>query len=92
MITQEVLRHRNDLPEMIQFIQRGGIWTEPVILLKRPCENGLIYIEDGHHRCVATFLARRKMLFPQEFLLKFGINNCGLHLNLGDYASKIRGL
>lgn len=82
MVTHNHLRHKENLHEMVQYVANGGLWTaeflkkfseskglsrvSPLIQLSR-FEDGVVYLHDGHHRAVSTFLAGRYTLDPAEY-------------------------
>lgn len=83
IVTQEEVRPTITLPPMIQFVRDGGFWTleallryaslhgqrlSPLIQLSR-FEDGLLYIHDGHHRCVSTHLGGRDHLLESEYVV-----------------------
>ena len=65
-VGQSKLRNPGQLPEMVTTIQEGG--ALPPILLAET-EDGVIFIQDGHHRSVAYLLAGRESLQWGEYLL-----------------------
>lgn len=82
LVTQDGLRHWASVQEMADYVRSGGFWTadylakfsrqyklsrtSPVIALSR-FEDGLVYVHDGHHRCVATYLGGRNYLREDEY-------------------------
>lgn len=82
LVMQSDLRHWDDLKSMIAYVQKGGFWTpeylseyakekgldriSPIIALSR-FEDGSIFLHDGHHRCVATWLGGRDYLRSDEY-------------------------
>ena len=83
-VMQADLRHWDHMDEMISFVKKGGFWTQeyleqyskeqnlsrvsPIISISR-FEDGWDFLHDGHHRCVATWLAGRDYLRSDEFVL-----------------------
>jgi hypothetical protein len=84
-IMQSDLRNWDHIKEMIAFVKSGGFWTEenlkqyaeshglqrvsPLIAISK-FDDGLNFIHDGHHRCVATYLAGRNWLRSDEYIVK----------------------
>lgn len=84
IVTHNYLRHEDDVVEMIHYVKNGGLWTKeclveyskikgfdrvsPLIQLTQ-FEDGKIFVHDGHHRVVATWLAGRDFLYSEEFNL-----------------------
>jgi len=82
MVTHNHLRHKENLHEMIRFVSEGGIWTKghleqysrekgldrvsPLIQLSQ-FDDGKLFLHDGHHRVVSTFLAGRDVLESTEY-------------------------
>ena len=82
IVTHNHLRHKENLHEMVRYVAEGGLWTpdflkkfsqekgldrvSPLIQLSL-FEDGAVYLHDGHHRVVSTFLAGRKELNPSEY-------------------------
>jgi hypothetical protein len=83
-VMQENLRQTN-LLEMIKHVRQGGLWDieyltkysqknslsriSPLIQISR-FEDNLLYLHDGHHRCVATWLAGRHHLEDSEYQIR----------------------
>ena len=83
-VMQADLRHWDHMKEMVAFVKGGGFWTQeyleqysreqklprvsPLIAISR-FEDGLDFLHDGHHRCVATWMAGRDYLRSDEFVL-----------------------
>lgn len=80
-VMQYDLRHTDQLREMTAHVRFGGYWTpeylalyarekgfkpSPLIQISR-FEDGLLYVHDGHHRCVSTILGGRDHLILDEF-------------------------
>lgn len=80
-VMQDDLRHEGSLPEMIEYVQSGGFWTpdflveyatkhrlrtSPIIQISR-FEDGQLFVHDGHHRCVATWLGGRNFIRRDEY-------------------------
>lgn len=84
-VMQNDLRQHN-MTDMVAFVKKSGFWTQeclklfsqnkkltrvsPLIAISR-FEDGLDFLHDGHHRCVATWLAGREYLAPEEFQITF---------------------
>lgn len=82
VVMQDDLRNWDNLHKMIQFVRDGGFWTpdeltkyskeknltrvSPSIAITR-FEDGVEYLHDGHHRCVATWLGGRDYLRSDEY-------------------------
>jgi hypothetical protein len=69
---------------MMDFVADGGVWSEGALLRHPGCPRPaaliqvsalpavggpMLLIHDGHHRLVATHLAGRDFLHPEEYLL-----------------------
>lgn len=81
-VMQADLRYWDQMPDMIAYVKSGGLWIQenleqyskqkklarisPLITISE-FEDNAHFLHDGHHRCVATWLAGRKFLYPQEF-------------------------
>lgn len=81
-VMQDDLRHWDTMKEMVAFVKEGGFWTQeylekyskkkklprvsPLIAISR-FEDGVDFLHDGHHRCVATWLGGREFLIPDEY-------------------------
>lgn len=81
-VSQTNLRHLSDLKSMINYVKSGGFWTpdhlqqfatqnnltriSPIIQVSR-FEDGKLFIHDGHHRGVATYLGERTYLRADEY-------------------------
>lgn len=71
VVMQETLRTPTQINAMIAFVRSGGRWkTEgnPIYISQFPDDTQMIH--DGHHRCVATYLAERYELFEEEYVIK----------------------
>lgn len=84
IVTHNHLRHEDDLVKMIPYVKNGGLWTKehleefsrkmgfsrisPLIQLSR-FEDNQIFIHDGHHRLISTYLAGRDILYPEEYVI-----------------------
>jgi hypothetical protein len=84
LVLQSDLRHWADIKSMCEYVQNGGFWTQqymeeyskinklprvsPIISISE-FEDGKRFVHDGHHRCVATWLAGRMYLRPDEYNL-----------------------
>jgi len=82
IVMQDDLRHWDTIKEMVAFVKGGGFWTQeylekyskkkklprtsPLIAITQ-FEDGLRFLHDGHHRCVATWLGGREILIPDEY-------------------------
>lgn len=81
IVTQHALRHCETIPNMVDFVRKGNIWNKnalnvfaeaqkikvsPLIQISR-FEDGKLYVHDGHHRIVATFIGERYELGPDEY-------------------------
>jgi hypothetical protein len=66
---------------MSRFISNGGIWDkaslvyhsgnkEPAMIKVTKFEDGMLMLHDGHHRAVASILAGRDYLVPDEYVLQ----------------------
>jgi len=79
-ITQQELRNLEQIPGMVALVQKGGFFTAPIIELfageSAPLieialfEDGNMFVRNGHHRCVATFIGGRNWLRGDEFVTK----------------------
>jgi len=84
LVLQADLRHWTDVDSMIEHVKNGGFWTKEYLeeysLLKKlprvspiiaisSFEDGVKFVHDGHHRCVATWLGGRDYLRSDEFLI-----------------------
>jgi hypothetical protein len=82
-ISQESIRNTSQIPDMVDYIKNGGIMNtlslsnyanlynlkiSPLInIIKFPDNKFMIH--DGHHRCVAIYLAGREFLYPDEYII-----------------------
>lgn len=82
IVTQHRLRNYDQIPEMVQLIKDGGIWTvdvlneyaakhhpgrvSPVIQISE-FPDSQRFIHDGHHRVVTAHLGGRDFLYPEEY-------------------------
>jgi hypothetical protein len=84
MVMQTDLRHWDHMPTMISHVKSGGFWrseylveyanlndlkVSPIIQISR-FEDGLIYVHDGHHRCISTWLGGRTYLDSSEYRIR----------------------
>lgn len=81
-VTHNHLRHKENLYEMVRYVAGGGLWTKeyleeysrvqgldrvsPLIQLSR-FDDGKVFLHDGHHRVVSTYMAGRHILLPEEY-------------------------
>lgn len=65
-VSQRRLRHPGQIPALIHAVQSGD--PIPPIRLSED-DDGSIQVEDGHHRVTAFWLAGRRELTPQDYLL-----------------------
>lgn len=65
-VGQRKLRNPEQVAAMLATLDEGG--ALPSVLLAE-LEDGTVYIQDGHHRCLAYVLAGRKTLEWGEYLL-----------------------
>ena len=75
VVTQEVLRNPQQLPEMVSFVISGGFWNKAslkdagkLIYISQFPDNKLA-IHDGHHRAVSIHLGGRTYLREDEYEL-----------------------
>ncbi|MGV3661615.1 MAG: ParB/Srx family N-terminal domain-containing protein [Prosthecobacter sp.] len=64
--TQKRLRNPAQLPALVEAVGHGAPFP-PVLLAE--LEDGTVYIQDGHHRCLAFVLAGRTSLNWGEYVL-----------------------
>jgi hypothetical protein len=80
--THNHLRCQKNLHQMILFIKSGGFWTKqsleaysnlqnlnrvsPLIQLSK-FDDEKVFLHDGHHRVISTYLAGRDYLRPDEY-------------------------
>jgi hypothetical protein len=84
IVMQQELRYPECLPQMIDHVKDGGLWDRaylssfakannlrqsPLIQISR-FPDGLLFLHDGHHRSVASFLGGRKEYYPEEYQIK----------------------
>lgn len=74
-ITHWNLRNPAQIDEMVQTILEGGA-LPPIHLLELP--DGMILIQDGHHRSLAYWLSGREQLAYGEFIL-FQVDRSNRH-------------
>ena len=65
-VSQRKLRHPGQIPALVQAI-RDGDYIPPIRLAED--EDGLIQVDDGHHRIVAYWLSGRTKLERYEYTL-----------------------
>ena len=65
-MSQRNLRRAAQIPAMVQTLKEGGLL--PRIVLCRT-EDGLVQVEDGHHRLAAIWLSGRTELERHQYLL-----------------------
>jgi len=80
IVTQSSLRDYDQIPQMASIVRNGGYWTLDVLEKYNPkstaliqisrFEDGLMYIHDGHHRAVATWLGGRVTLREDEYQVR----------------------
>jgi len=85
-VSQEQVREKKALIGMIRFVKSGLLWTKEqlasyhfeekthiaggdLIAISR-FPDGFMLVHDGHHRCVATYLASRNELHNEEYAIK----------------------
>lgn len=65
--TQRTLKRRHLIPEMVRFVEEGGVFDDCDHTIEiMNLDGGLWVVNNGHHRVVAAYLAKRD-LFPCEF-------------------------
>jgi len=64
--TQRNLKRVKDIPEMVKFLQNGGIFAEKIELHEY---GGEIQINNGHHRIAAILHSGRDYLEDYEYTL-----------------------
>lgn len=78
-VMQESLRNPLQIPEMIDYVKHGGRWVASALesyggkadMINISCfPDGKKMIHDGHHRVVATLLAGRSILYPEEYFVR----------------------
>jgi hypothetical protein len=84
LIMQNGVRNPKQIQDMIEFVKKGGIWTQdvlhgyaeknnlrpsPVMEISLFPDNTLM-IHDGHHRAIAVNLAGRKFLYDEEYIIR----------------------
>lgn len=83
-VLQADLRHWADMESMVEYVKNGGFWIKeyleeyskkknlsrvsPIITISL-FEDGLKFVHDGHHRCVATWLGGRNYLKADEYTI-----------------------
>lgn len=78
-VTQHDLRNLDQIPQMVEFVQKGGFFTleeitrhhdgdTSLISLTR-FEDGRVFVHNGHHRVAAVWLAGRERLNSFEYLI-----------------------
>ena len=82
IVTQNELRNPGQVLEMMQWIQKGGRWTQDVLcawcdqhhlehgrslIQLTEFEDGQLFVQDGHHRLVATYAGGRYELDENEY-------------------------
>ena len=65
-VTQWRLRNLAQLPALVEAVGDGACFP-PVLLAEM--EDGTVFIQDGHHRCLAFVLAGRTELRWGEYIL-----------------------
>lgn len=99
LVTHNHLRHKENLHEMVYYVANGGVWTKeylaeysrakglervsPLIQLSL-FDDGKVFLHDGHHRVVSTFLAGREILFPEEYQVSHWTYPDYLEINHGN--------
>lgn len=73
-ISQQGFRSIPQIEGMVRFVAEGGFFTlatlkDPRLISIVEFEDGRRFIHDGHHRIAAIYLAGRKELREDEFLL-----------------------
>lgn len=83
--TQHSIRNPSIIPNMIEFITNNGKFDylslmnynssnntnrNSSLIILNQFEDGQIYIQDGHHRIIAIFLAERDFLYPDEYKIE----------------------
>ena len=83
-VIQDELRDIEQLPEMVKFVEAGGIFDKYEVARHEGCEtkNGLLmeiakfpgdemYVHNGHHRAVAIYLGRpNRTIHKDEYYTK----------------------
>jgi len=82
IVTQEELRKRTQISEMVTFVRKGGFFTQerlnqfsfgektpPLIQLTLFPDDRLI-VHDGHHRLVSIYLAGREYISEEEYKIR----------------------
>lgn len=82
-VTQNDLRNHSYVNIMIDFVKNNGFWTEkalrdyanlnkirisPLIAISK-FEDNKLFLHDGHHRVVSTYLAGRNYLRDDEYVV-----------------------
>ena len=83
-VMQDGVRAAEQIPGMIEFVKKGGVWTlqnlqhyanqhslkpSPIMEISL-FPDGKLMIHDGHHRAIATYLGGRTFLYPSEFWIR----------------------
>lgn len=82
-ISQNKVRNFMQVPDMVKFVNKGGIFNRDELADHRASlygdiklisivvmEDGYQFIRDGHHRAVSIHLGGRKFLYQQEFVIE----------------------
>jgi hypothetical protein len=78
MVTQCRLRRPEQLDGMIDYVKNGGRWQG--ILLCGFMDR--FFLDDGHHRTVATLLSGRDFFYDEEYVIGKWTYEDYLHLNI----------
>ncbi len=76
-VMQNNVRNYSKIPQMVDFLKNGGIWSEnslklfsgkpQSLILIVVFEDGRLMIHDGTHRCLSAVLAGRRFLLEPEY-------------------------
>lgn len=86
LVTQAGLRDKKQLPQMIRYLQSGGLFdneslgsyairyglekVSPLIEIAR-FPDGILAVHNGHHRVVSAFLSRQnRKIYSDEFFIR----------------------
>lgn len=84
LVTQGDIRNPYQITDMVDHVRNGGIFNQELLndfAFLRGCEasglikivmfeDGVPYLQDGHHRCMSVLMGGRNYLYPSEYLIE----------------------
>lgn len=69
--TQARLKRLQQMPDLIAHARNGGLFNLAPLIELHQNEDEEIVINNGHHRVTAAWLAGRKILYREEFIILY---------------------